>query len=94
LQGPQAVLAELEKRPRTLVTRHVISNQTVDIIDEHNMRSQYYITLYHSDTGEAPEYPAKFSGPTCLFTYHDELQLIGADWRIVRKWSRKDFSVP
>jgi hypothetical protein len=94
LQGPQAVLAELEKRPPTMVTRHVISNQTVDIIDEHNMRSQYYITLYYSDTGEAPENPVKFSGPTCLFTYYDELQLIGTDWRIVRKWSRKDFSVP
>jgi SnoaL-like domain len=92
LKGPPEVLAELEKRPATLLTRHVIGNQIVDVLDPDHLRSQCYVTLYYADTGKPPQPPTPFTGPTCLFTYHDEWRLTAGAWKITRKWSTMDFS--
>lgn len=92
LKGPLEVRAELEKRPASMVTRHVIGNQIVDVLDPGHLRSQSYVTLYYSDTGAPAKPPAPFTGPTCLFTYHDEWRLMQGAWKIVKKWLTMDFS--
>jgi hypothetical protein len=92
LQGPGGVLEELRRRPATMVTRHVVSNQIVEIQDAQRVRMQCYVTLYYADTGTLPQGPSRMTGPACVFTYYDELIATDGGWRIARKWSSMDFS--
>lgn len=92
LQGPAAILAEVARRPATMITRHAVSNLIVDVFSEDSVSTQCYVTLYYADPGEPVKPPVRFTGPACVFTYFDELKRIDGAWKIARKWSTMDFT--
>jgi hypothetical protein len=87
LHGREALRAFYAKRPASLLTRHVVSNITVDVHDEHHATSRAYGTVFRcrSQDANAPVLPAGCDGPESMGEYHDHLVHTPEGWRLKRR---------
>ena len=92
LNGRAAILAALQARPASRITRHLCTNIEIDASDAHHARGRCYLLLYAADAA-APESTLgrRAEPPQRIGENHDEFVRLGADWRIARRVGRLIF---
>jgi hypothetical protein len=82
--GQEAVRGRLEEQPRDQVSRHIIGNLLVDVLDDQHARGFCYFTLYRgvraTDSG-----PLSSQVPFVVGQYEDAYVRAGGDWRFARR---------
>ena len=92
IAGREAILAAFQARPRDKVTRHIISNIDVEVLDPARARSLSYALLY---TG-SPDTPAKLglqaNAVQLVGEFHDEFVKTPDGWKFSSRQGRIIFS--
>ncbi|NWG46009.1 MAG: nuclear transport factor 2 family protein [Alphaproteobacteria bacterium] len=83
----------LEKRPVELVSRHVITNPLVEVIDGARARGHCYLTLYRTLAPAGERGVHAFSRPAAVGEYFDDYLRTNEGWRIRRRELRFVFAV-
>jgi hypothetical protein len=86
LAGADEISAFFEKRQgAAVVSRHVITNVAIDVVNEHEARGTAYLTFYREPAdGDGP---VKLKGPLFVGHYEDEYTLTPEGWRFRRRTS-------
>lgn len=85
LHGHEQILASLNKRPATLLTRHYVSNFLVLEQSGSSAKVAFNLAVYRSDKGEAPALPVAGTVPAMLAEVECELTCSEqGDWLIQR----------
>ena len=71
LRGHDKLRKALEARPLEALSRHVISNVLVTVIDEKHAESISYKSIYRHEEGEVLEKPVPLNGPKWVSVYTD-----------------------
>lgn len=91
LTGPEAIRAELEKRPANRITAHLIHNPVVNDKGPASVRVLYLLVAYSHDP-EAEAIPTAPIGPPLLIAQQeDQLQLTPTGWLIDVRRSKRLF---
>lgn len=91
LEGREAIVAEMHRRPTTQVIRHVVTNLIVDVYDSEHAKARLYLTAYRHDAGGPRVVPAPMRGPVLLLVVHADLVRTSEGWRIVRQTMSREF---
>ena len=86
LKGKAAIKAAMIARPDELLTRHVMTNILITVMNEHRAVGISYLTLYRQIgkiNNEVQNIP--FSGPAAVGHYDDEFVLTDDGWRFSRR---------
>ena len=89
LRGRDAIRAALVQRQTMTnrVSRHVATNITIAVRDEHHASVSCYITVYRHD-GDPGQLPAPLNGPASIGQHDVEFILTDDGWRFAEaKWS-------
>jgi hypothetical protein len=86
LAGTDEISAFFEKRQgAAVVSRHVITNVVVDVLNDHEARGTAYLTFYREPAdGDGP---VKLNGPLFVGHYEDDYALTSDGWRFRRRTS-------
>ncbi len=85
LAGHEMLRTALEARPLQALSRHVISNVLVTVIDADHAESISYKSIYRNEEGEFLEKPVPLNGPKWISVYTDSFLRTDEGWRITRK---------
>ena len=86
LEGRAAILASVMRRPDELRSRHVISNITIDVLNEDEARGTAYLTLYrYLGKASLQRDPIPFIGPAAIGHYEDRYQRDAGGWLFQRR---------
>lgn len=85
--GPQA-LRELIRSRAHLLTRHVLSNPRVRLLQPGHAVVDSYVTAYRATGAERP---ARLERPFLVGRYRDDLSWLQGGWRIARRELKVDF---
>jgi SnoaL-like domain len=84
VKGRESLKLLYEKRPVSLLTRHVISNFMIDFQSSTQASSVSYASVYRfrNNDGTAPIPPVPTSGPESVSEYHDQWVLELNQWKL------------
>ena len=95
LKGKSAILAAMSARPSDLLTRHIMTNILITVIDERQATGVSYLTLYRKigklNRGEEK---TPFTRPAAVGQYNDEFVLTKDGWRFSRRKAHFTFMNP
>ena len=82
VEGAEAIYETFANRPKDKITRHLITNIVIDVVDSHTARGICYVTQYSASIDKpAPSY-GLLANPTQLIgEYMDEFVLTDDGWR-------------
>jgi hypothetical protein len=84
IRGRDALRAYIVNRPGGTLTRHVITNMLVDVVDDKAAKGIAYATVFrdreYDGSGSAPMRP-----PGSVIEYHDEFTRTAEGWKIKRR---------
>jgi len=83
-KGHEALIAMYQKRPASLLTRHVISNIAISFQSPTQASSVSYASVYRfrSNDGTRPILPVPTSGPESISEYHDQWIFESDTWKL------------
>lgn len=84
IAGRSALLASFATRPLHRLTRHILSNTTLQALDAAVIQAHSYVSVYRhlGPAGQALAFPVAARAPETIAEYQDELQLVDGMWRI------------
>lgn len=82
LEGRAAIMAAMQERSKTLVTRHAMSNPLGVASAEGRMELASYLTVYAHDSGEAAPLPLSIESPRRFFVGRTRFVQDGSAWLI------------
>ena len=85
LAGHEMLRTAMEARPLEALSRHVITNVLVTVIDADHAESISYKSIYRNEEGELLEKPVPLNGPKWVSVYADNFLRTDEGWRITRK---------
>ncbi len=85
LRGHEKLRKALEARPLEALSRHIISNVLVTVIDEDHAESVSYKSIYRHEAGETLDKPVPLNGPKWVSVYTDKFARTDDGWRITEK---------
>jgi hypothetical protein len=85
LAGHEMLRTAMEARPLDAMSRHVITNVLVTVIDADHAESISYKSIYRNEEGELLEKPVPLNGPKWVSVYADSFLRTDEGWRITRK---------
>lgn len=91
LEGRDAIKAYLDCKSTYPLTRHLVSNVTIDMIDADNAEGTCYITVFYS---EPTSVPAPLEPPIALVTYKDTFRRTADGWRFATRRPRLTHTAP
>lgn len=87
LVGPAAIVAAMSEREGWR-TAHVVSNISIQVVDEQTAETSQYVTLYRHEGSPEEKGPAPLSAPRAILHHRDKLVRVGGEWKFARKTSR------
>jgi hypothetical protein len=87
-RGHAEILAGLQARPPTMVTRHVSTNFHFRHVDSNEVRGVIYNMSYFGKLPASGEAPAIFAGPGMLLDFHDTYRRTPEGWRFAERIAR------
>ena len=75
----------MEARPVEALSRHVVTNVLVTVIDADHADVISYKSIYRHEEGEMLDKPVPLNGPKWVSVYADEMVRTDDGWRIKRK---------
>ena len=84
IAGRSALLASFATRPPHRLTRHILSNTTLEPVAADVIHALSYVSVYRhlGQEGQALDLPVAARAPETIAEYQDELQLVDGMWRI------------
>ena len=83
LQGKEAIRVSMTKRSPELRSRHVLTNISIDVQDEHHAKGIAYLSLYrHTGPESLQAQPIEFSQPSGVGHYENTFVRTEQGWRI------------
>ncbi len=87
LVGPAAILEAMTER-ESWKTAHVVSNIMIDVVDDCNVETSQYVTLYRHEGQRGEKGPVPMTPPRAILHHRDKMVRIGAAWKFQRKTSQ------
>lgn len=91
LKGHAQILAALQERPRTMRTRHVISNAFLSESDADTATLIAYMTAYRFDDGTERKPPYPIRGPFRFNLVKIRFVRSHGRWRMAEQWGTPEF---
>jgi len=85
VHGRAAIEQAFASRPRDKLTRHVISNIVIDVIDQDRARGQCYVTLYTAALDNPAKLGLKANPAQLVGEFFDEFIRTPQGWRFARR---------
>ena len=85
LAGHEMLRTAMEARPVEALSRHVVTNVLVTVIDADHADVISYKSIYRHEEGEMLAKPVPLNGPKWVSVYTDEMVRTDDGWRIKRK---------
>lgn len=85
LRGHEKLRTAMEARPTAALSRHVLTNVLVTVIDVDHAESVSYKSIYRHEEGETLDKPVPLNGPKWVSVYTDKLVRTDDGWRIQEK---------
>ena len=84
IDGRNALLASFATRPAHRLTRHILSNTTLEPVSDEVIHAHSYVSVYRhlGQPGQPLALPVISRAPETIAEYQDELQRIDGQWRI------------
>lgn len=92
LEGPDRILALLERRPPTQIERHVMTNIHVSQESPDECAGTSYVTIFRAES--EPGRPAAVEGPVGVGEFHDRFRLTDTGWKISFRTVERVFVQP
>ena len=91
--GAQNILAAFKSRPNDRITRHIISNVIIDVLDEKSAKGICYATLFMSPSDAEPaRFGVKADASQLVGEFYIDFQLTEQGWKISRQSGRIIFT--
>ena len=84
IEGREAIRAALLTRPKTLLTKHLATNVTIDVESREAARGLSYLTMISTTPGEAKP-PYLSSGPLWFGEFQDRYVREGGVWKFLSR---------
>ncbi len=89
LRGHAEIKRYLDAKITTAITKHVVSNVAIEVVDRNRATGIAYYTYYHAEPGTP--LPAPLPGPMAVGHYIDEYVRTDAGWRFSARRPRNIF---
>lgn len=87
--GIEALRGAFAARPPNRITRHVLANTVVRVLDPQGAEAISYVTVYrHVRAGTDDRPPYEMSGPDVLGEYRDRFRRTADGWRMSERITR------
>ena len=84
--GAQNILAAFKSRPKDRITRHIISNVLIDVLDEKTAKGVCYATLFMAPSEAEPvRFGVKANASQLVGEFYIDFQLTENGWKISRQ---------
>lgn len=91
--GRDQIRAAFEARPNDRITRHLITNILIDVIDAHNATGTCYATLFMAPADAEPAmFGVKANASQLVGEFSMAFALTGEGWKIARQTGRIIFT--
>ena len=91
LKGHAQIRAAMDERPRTMRTRHVISNAFLSESDADSATLIAYMTAYRFEDGSERKPPYPIQGAFRLNLVKIRFQRERGEWRMAEQWGTPEF---
>lgn len=91
LRGHKEIKGYLDKKYTGPVTKHVNTNNAIDVIDENHAKGLCYYTYYHAEPGTPV--PCPLNGPSAVGQYDDTFVRTPQGWKFASRSPRNHFQV-
>ena len=93
ITGRDNILTAFKARPNDRITRHLITNIVIDVIDAHRALGTCYATLFMATADAEPAmFGVKASASQLIGEFDMDFQLTGDGWKIARQSGRIIFT--
>jgi len=93
VHGRANILAAFQARPKDRITRHVISNIIIDVIDDKSAKGVCYATLFHAPADASPATFGVQANPSQLIgEFYIDLALTDDGWKIAKQTGKIVFT--
>lgn len=94
LVGREAIVTELELRPKTQKVRHMLSNFLVDVVDEKHACLRSYLTVYRHENSTPNASAALIHAPSMLLLVTADFEKVSAQWLISKQLMQSESIFP
>jgi len=84
IQGRETIRAALLTRPKTLLTKHLATNVTIDVVGPNEARGLSYLTMISTTPGDAAA-PYVSAGPVYFGEFKDRFVREGGEWKFLER---------
>ncbi|MGA2262874.1 MAG: nuclear transport factor 2 family protein [Acidobacteriota bacterium] len=91
-KGRADIRKAMADRPATRLTRHIVSNLVLNVLDATNAEGSSYVTGYLSDQGWPFKKEVPQEGPPAVGDYRFKFKKVGGAWKISEKITQPVFS--
>jgi hypothetical protein len=85
IQGREAIRAALLTRPKTLLTKHLVSNVTVDVVSRDEAEGLSYLTMISTTPAGGAPAPHVSAGPVYFGEIKDRFVRERGGWKILER---------
>ncbi len=85
VQGREAIRASLKTRPKTLLTKHLATNVTIEIESRDAARGLSYLTMIACTPTEGAKPPFESPGPLYFGEFRDRFVRINGEWKFLER---------
>jgi hypothetical protein len=85
IEGRAAILTSLQTRPKTLVTRHVVSNLTVDVTSYDSASATSALLMIGCMPAEGSRPPYESTGPLYFGEFRDRFARVEGEWKFLER---------
>lgn len=83
ITGRDNILAAFNSRPKDRITRHIVSNVVIDVIDGSNAKGRFYVTLFMAPIDAEPaKFGVKANPSQLVGDFQVDFALAEEGWRI------------
>jgi hypothetical protein len=91
--GAENILAAFKSRPNDRITRHLITNVLIDVLDENSAKGVCYATLFMAPSDAEPAmFGIKANASQLVGEFYMDFQLTESGWKISRQSGNIIFS--
>jgi hypothetical protein len=84
IQGRESIRAALSTRPKTLLTKHLATNVTIDVLSRDEAHGLSYLTMISTTPGDAVA-PFISAGPVYFGEFKDRFVREGGEWKFLER---------
>ncbi len=85
ITGRETIRASLQSRPKTLLTKHLVTSVMIDVESRDTARGLSYLTMISTTPGEGAKPPHLSAGPIWFGEMNDRFVREGGAWKFAER---------